>query len=171
MQSLSGQQLLDLHPLEQLTELRSFGALSPETIRWLLEGGRISQFDKGESLFEPGDAGDSFFIVLDGTLAYYRPGKEQYAYIRDYDRGQQIGFSNTLALHDRVGMSIATSKVLTLEIDYKLFNRLRLVFPPEFGLLMLNLARELARTVRAVDDAILDIKSHGIITDSAGLKS
>jgi len=171
MRSLSGKQFLQQYPLEQLIELRSFGALSQDTIRWLLEAGRIIQLDKGESLFEPGQSGDSFFVILDGTLAYYRPGQDKYAYIRDYVPGQQIGFSNTLALHDRVGMSIATSTVLALEIDYRLFNRLRLVFPSEFGLLLLNLARELARTIRTMDDAILDIKSHGIITDDTGLES
>jgi len=169
MQSLSGHDFLKRHPLEQLKQLSSFGALSSETICWLLEEGQLSQLDRGESLFEPGRSGDSFFIILDGSIAYYRPGKDQYAYIRDYKKGQQIGFSNTLALHDRLGMAIATSGATTLEIDYKLFNRLRLEFPPEFGFLMLNLARELARTIRTVDDVIVDIKSHGIVKDDCGL--
>jgi CRP-like cAMP-binding protein len=169
MQLLSGTEFLNSQPLEPLKELPSFGALSIDTIRWLLEQGRISQFDRGESLFEPGQRGDSFFVVLHGQIAYYRPGQDQYAYIRDYKKGQQIGFSNTLALHDRVGMAIATSDTVTLEIDQGLFNRLRLEFPSEFGLLMLNLARELARTIRVVDDVIVDIKSYGIITDDNGL--
>ena len=170
MQSLSGTEFLKQQPLEQLKELSTFGALSSETIGWLLEEGRISQLDRGESLFEPGRRGDSFFVILDGSIAYYRPGKDQYAYIRDYKKGQQIGFSNTLALHDRVGMAIAITDARTLEIDYRLFNRLRLEFPSEFGLLMLNLARELARTIRAVDDVIVDVKTHGVITDDSGLR-
>ena len=169
MQSVTSSEFLKRNPLEQLKELSTFGALSSETIRWLLEEGRISRLAPGESLFKPGSRGDSFFVILDGHVAYYRPGRDQYAYIRDYNKGQQIGFSNTLALHDRVGMAIATATVLALEIDYRLFNRLRLEFPPEFGLLMLNLARELARTIRNVDDIIVDIKSHGIIKDDSGL--
>jgi CRP-like cAMP-binding protein len=170
MQSLSGTEFLKQHPLEELKELSTFGALSAETIAWLLEEGRISQLDRGESLFKPGRRGDSFYVILDGSIAYYRPGKDQYAYIRDYKTGQQIGFSNTLALHDRVGMSIATTDAVILEIDYRLFNRLRLEFPSEFGLLMLNLARELARMIRAVDDVIVDVKTHGVITDDSGLR-
>ena len=170
MQSLSATEILKRQPLDALKELSTFGALPPETICWLLEEGRISRLDRGESLFEPGRRGDSFFVILDGSVAYYRPGKDQYAYIRDYRKGQQIGFSNTLALHDRVGMAIATTEALILEVDYRLFNRLRLEFPPEFGLMMLNLARELARTIRSVDDAIVDIKSHGIIMDERALK-
>ena len=171
METLSGTEILRQYPPEQLIELSSFGALSKDTVRWLLEEGRIIQLGRGESLFEPGHRGDSFCIILRGSVAYYRPGGDQYAYIRDYHEGQQIGFSNTLALHDRIGMAIATCEVQILEIDYRLFNRLRVEFPAEFGLLMLNLARELARTVRAVDDAILDIKSHGVITDDRALKT
>ena len=169
MHSLSSTEFLKNHPLEQLKELPSFGALSQGTIFWLLDQGQISQLDRGESLFDPGQRGDSFFVILRGNIAYYRPGQEQYAYLRDYKIGQQIGFSNTLALHERVGMAIATSDTVALEIDHGLFNRLRLEFPSEFGLLMLNLARELARTIRAVDDIIVDIKSHGIITDDNSL--
>lgn len=170
MQLLSGTEVLEQQPLEELQELATFGALPPETITWLLQEGRILKLDRGESLFEPGQRGDNFFVILRGSVAYYRPGQEQYAYIRDYNKGQQIGFSNTLALHDRVGMAIATRETLTLEIDYRLFNRMRLEFPPAFGLLMLNLARELARTIRAVDDVILDVKTHGVITDHSGLE-
>ena len=66
-------------------------------------------------------------------------------------------------------MAIATTEVSALQIDYLLFNRLRKEFPAEFGLMTINLARELARTIRAMDDAIVDIKSHGIITDQSGL--
>lgn len=170
MQSISGTEVLKRQPIEQLKELSTFGALSPEIIGWLLEKGRILRLGRGESLFEPGQPGDSFFVILRGSVAYYRPGEEQYAYIRDYNKGQQIGFSNTLALHDRVGMAIATTETLTLEIDYRLFNRMRLEYPSAFGLLMLNLARELARTIRAVDDIIVDVKTHGIITDDSGLE-
>ena len=171
MQALSGTEFLKQHSLESMAELSSFGALPRDAIRWLLEEGWITQLKRGQSLFEPNHRGDSFFIILHGDVAYYRPDRDRYAYIRCYRQGQQIGFSNMLALHARVGMAIATSEVIALEIDYRLFNRMRVELPTEFGLLMVNLARELARTVRAVDDAILDIKSHGIITDDAGLRS
>jgi len=169
MQSVSASQLLESHSLEQLKQASTFGALSADTIRWLLNEGSITRLDRGESLFEPGQRGDSFFVILHGAFSYYRSGNDQYAYIRDYRTGQQIGFANTLALHERVGMAISTQEALVLEIDYRLFNRLRQEMPSEFGLMMMNLARELARTIRTIDDAIVDIKTHGIIMDSSGL--
>ncbi len=169
MQAVSAKEFLAHHSLEQLQQASTFGALAQDTIAWLLEEGRIIQLPRGESLFKPGQPGDSFFVVLEGRFSYYRPGGERYAYIRDYGTGQQIGFANTLALHDRVGMAIATTDATALQIDYQLFNSLRKTFPSEFGLLTINLARELARTIRAMDDAIVDIKSHGIITDRSGL--
>ena len=169
MQQVTAKQFLEHHSLERLQQASTFGALAAETIDWLLAEGRIIRLNRGESLFKPGQAGDSFFVVLEGRFSYYRPGGERYTYIRDYATGQQVGFANTLALHDRVGMAIATTEATVLQIDYLLFNRLRKEFPAEFGLMTINLARELARTIRAMDDAILDIKSHGIITDQSGL--
>ena len=41
MQSVTSSEFLKRNPLEQLKELSTFGALSSETIRWLLEEGRI----------------------------------------------------------------------------------------------------------------------------------
>lgn len=169
MQSISPTQFLQGRSLEQLQQAAVFGALSTEAIHWLLNEGRILQLDKGESLFEPGESGDSFFVILQGGISYYRSANDQFAYIRDYRFGQQTGFANTIALHDRLGMALATEEAVVLEIDYRLFNRLRQVFPSEFGLLMMNLAREMARTIRAIDDIIVDIKSHGIIKDGSGL--
>jgi len=169
MQSISPTQCLQSRSLAQLQQAATFGALSAETIHWLLIEGRILLLDRGESLFQPGERGDSFFVILQGGISYYRAANDQYAYIRDYRFGQQIGFANTIALHDRLGMALATEEAVVLEIDYRLFNRLRQEFPSEFGLLMMNLAREMARMIRAVDDIIVDIKSHGVITDGSGL--
>ena len=165
MKSLSSTQLPEACSLEQLQQASTFGALSAQTIAWLLNEGRIIQLDRGESLFKPDQRGDSFFVILYGSISYYRYGNDQYAYIRGFRTGQQIGFANMIALHDRVGMAVATVDALVLEVDFRLFNRLRKEFAPEFGLLMMNLAREMARTIRAVDDVIVDIKSHGIIMD------
>jgi CRP-like cAMP-binding protein len=169
MKSVSPAQFLQGSSLERLQQAATFGALSAETIHWLLNEGRILQLDRGESLFEPGERGDSFFVILQGGISYYRSANDQYAYIRDHRFGQQIGFANTIALYDRLGMALATEEAVILEVDYRLFNRLRQEFPSEFGLLMMNLTREMARTIRAVDDVIVDIKSHGIIKDGSGL--
>lgn len=69
-----------------------------------------------------------------------------------------MGFVSTIALHDRVGKGVAKGDTRVLEIDCALFYRLHEEQPTDFGLLMMNLARELARTVRRVDNIIVEMK-------------
>lgn len=170
MQATTDTEVLKSLPLEELTQASTFGALSTSAIEWLLQEGRITRISRGETLFRPDEKGDSFFVILDGAIAYYKTESDQYAYIRDYRKGQQIGFVSTIALHDRVGMAIATAESLLLEIDCSLFYRLHKEWPRDFGLLMLNLARDMARMIRQMDDVIVDMKAHRLISGDTTLE-
>lgn len=159
MQPITDDELLKQYSLEDFKQASTFGALSSEAIEWLLSRGRVGKLEKGETLFEPQQRGDSFFVILDGAIGYYKPDDGQYAYIRDYRKGQQIGFVSTIALHDRVGMALATARTVVLEVDFRLFYRMHKEMSADFGLLMLNLSREMARTIREMDDIIVDMKA------------
>lgn len=158
MREISEKELLSEHRFETFKQASTFGALSNDTIAWLLHEGCIHTLNEGENLFEHGDRGDSFFVILDGSLAYYKYHDGRYAYIRDYEKGQQIGFVSTIALHDRVGKAVAKQTTVALEISCSVFYGLHKQAPTDFGLLMLNLAREMARTIRKVDNIIVDMR-------------
>jgi CRP-like cAMP-binding protein len=157
MESITSADLLDNYPLGELQQASTFGALSEQSLLWLVREGRITRLAPGEVLFEPGERGDSFFIILDGSVAYYKIHEGHSAYIREYKKGEQIGFVSTVALHDRMGRAVAKTKLLVLEIDSQLFHRLHQTAPMDFGILMLNLAREMARTIRAIDNRIVEM--------------
>lgn len=70
MRTISDEELLKTCSLEECKQAATFGALSRNTIAWLLREGRILALDDGDVLFEPGSRGDSFFIILDGAIAY-----------------------------------------------------------------------------------------------------
>ena len=159
MQSVQCNALLERYPLDDLQQASTFGALDQSTLHWLLDEGRISQLEPGEVLFEPGDRGDSFFVILDGSVDYYKVRDNVPVYVRSYRKGEQIGFVSTIALHDRVGRTVARERLLVLEIDSKLFYRLHQHAPTEFGVLMLNLAREMARTMRSLTDILVETKT------------
>lgn len=151
-------ELLQRIPLSSLGEVSTFGALSEETIAWLLNLGNILELDEGDLLFRPGEPGDTFFVILEGSVAYYKYHDQRYAYIRDYCKGQQIGFVSVIALHNRVGKAVARERTIALQINAPMFYRLHQEAPKDFGLLMLNLGSEMARTIRKIDNIIVDIK-------------
>lgn len=147
---------LKLHINTDLIQQAStLGAISPDTVEWMLQEGELSLLAEGEVLFEPEERGDSFFIILEGSFAYSKFHKDRYAFIRNFTQGQQIGFMSMIALHDRVGRAVADEKSLILKVCSELFHRLHQHAPLDFGILMMNLAREMARSLRYVDNLVV----------------
>ena len=156
MELMSTEELLKKFELSSFTNASVFGALTESTILWLLQNGKIYFLAKGEYLFTQGQPGNSFNVILNGQISYYKFHEDQYAYIREYKVGEQIGFMSMIALHNRVGRAEAHQDTITLEINSELFHEFHNHTPKEFGILMMNLAREMARTLRTVDNIIVE---------------
>jgi len=114
------------------------------------------QLAEGDVVYEPGDKGDRFYIVLQGALSFHQFHRGEFAYIRDHLFGEEMGFVAMIALHDRVGKAVATQDGYVLEVPCSLFHELRDKLPTDFGLFLLNLSREMARTIREVSNLIVE---------------
>lgn len=134
-----------------------FGALSPNATRFLLKEGKILRISAGEVLFNYGDSGKSFFVVCRGELSFYKQHNQRRYLTRTINFGEEIGFVAMIALHDHTGQAVASADSIVLEIDAQLFAELHQTFPMDFGLLLMNLARDLARVVRRLSDKIVDL--------------
>ncbi|GAA0701067.1 hypothetical protein GCM10009104_32740 [Marinobacterium maritimum] len=147
MQELSGETLLQELGMDFLKSASTFGALSEPAIRQLMIQGRVFRLSDGDFLFKPGERGDSFFVILQGSVSYYRQNDGQPEHICDYHVGQEIGFVSLIALTSRLGTAVASSDALVLEVDSDHFYALHCAYPLDFGVLMMNLSRELARSL------------------------
>jgi CRP-like cAMP-binding protein len=109
MKTLNGRELLQQLGIERLQQASTFGALSPEAVTLLMHDGTALALETGEYLFRPGEAGDSFFIILAGVIAYYRTHEEDgtLEHLTDYDFGKEIGFVSMAALLERKGIAQA----------------------------------------------------------------
>lgn len=155
MKRLSPEALAEQFAPDFFRSASTFGALSDDAIHWLLNEGKLYALDSDELLFDMNERGDSFFVILSGTIAYYKVHEGRSAFIRDYLVGEQIGFMSMIALHHRVGSAIARTPSVVLEVDTELFHRLHETAPSDFGLLMMNLAREMARALRKADNLVV----------------
>ena len=156
MKTVSGYSLMDRFGIDYLQGASVFGALSPDAIEFLLERGRVFALEKGDVVYEPGDKGDRFYVVLQGALSFYQFHLGEFAYIRDHQFGEEMGFVAMIALHDRVGRAVAARDGFVLEISSTLFRELRDEMPKDFGLFLLNLSRQMARTIRDVNNIIVE---------------
>jgi hypothetical protein len=156
MKTVSGRSLINRFGMSYFQGASVFGALSPVAIEFLLERGRVLQTKEGVVIFRPGDKGDRFYVVLQGALSFYQFYLGEFAYIRDHRFGEEMGFVAMVALHDRVGKAVVAEDGYVLEISCGLFYELQRELPVEFGVFLLNLSRNMARTIREVSNMIVE---------------
>lgn len=65
-----------------------------------------------------------------------------------------MGFDQMIGLFTQNGTDVVLEDSLVLDISNQQFSSLRIDFPADFGLLMINLARELAREIEILENVI-----------------
>lgn len=145
--------LASLEPAS-LRELSTFGALSDACVQFLLRQGRLLRLERSDVLYPAGARAGEFYVVLDGTIAFYKHSDGRDVLTRHFRRGEQLGFDGMIGLHDRSGTAVAVEPVVALEISSALFFDLHTEHPTDFGLMMINLSRELSREIALLEDVI-----------------
>lgn len=153
METLAAASVIEQHGLPYFRELATFGALSDEVILYILNEGSITLYKQGEYLQRQGAAND-FQVVLSGKIAYYKHFGGQDILTRHFTAGEQVGFDLMLGMIPHNGTDVAEVDCQILDIDCALFYRLHELFPADFGLLMINLTRELSREIALLEDVI-----------------
>ncbi len=159
MHKLSGQRLMEDLGLPYFRNISTFGALSDTTVVHLIRCGEVLALDPGEVLFEAGEPSECFYVILKGHLAFHKYHQGHYGFIRNYHFGENIGFVGMIALHRRIGRAEAVDEVVVVKISTRLFNELYESDTQEFALLLMNLSRDMARGIRALDNLIVEGQS------------
>ena len=154
MQIVDANEIIDKLGILYMQELSTFGALSPEVITDLLEHGKIERFDKGEFIEHFNEEAADFQVVLQGKVAYYKRFEDHDVLTRYFKTGEQIGFDEMIGLIERDGTDVAAEDSVILNISNSQFYKLHVDHPAEFGVFMINLARELAREIELLEDVI-----------------
>lgn len=145
----------DISPAH-LKEGSIFGALSDVSIQFLLDEGVLHKVTKGDEIFSYGSKGGSFHAVLHGKLDFYKQHDDKKLRTRTICFGEAIGFVSMIALHERVGSLYALEDSLLLEISSQLFSDFHDQYPFDFGILLMNLSRDMARTIRVLSNALVE---------------
>ena len=137
-----------------LNELSTFGALSNKVISNLLKNGVIRHYQKGEYVVRVDQVADDFQVILRGRVAYYRCFDGRDVLTRCFDQGEQMGFDQMIGLLKQNGTDVAQEDSLIVDVSGEQFFKLHVDFPADFGLLMINLAREMAREIEILEKVI-----------------
>ena len=154
MEVLDAAEVIDTLGFPYLRELSTFGALSDEIIEDMLTHGVIKRFEKGEYVIRLDQVAVDFKVVLSGKFAFYKHGEDCDVLTRYFCPGEQMDFDLMIGLIPHNGIDVATEESLVLDISSDQFYNLHVNFPADFGLLMINLSRELAREIAMLEDVI-----------------
>lgn len=154
MQILDATETIERLGMAYLNELSTFGALSNGVIESLLCNGVIRCYQKGEYLSRLNQVAQDFQVVLSGRMAYYKHFKGRDVLTRHFRQGEQLGFDLMIGLVEHNGTDVAVEESILLDISSEQFFKLHVEFPKDFGLLMINLSRELAREIEILENVI-----------------
>jgi CRP-like cAMP-binding protein len=154
MQTLDADTLIEHLGMDYLKQQPALAEMSAAVIVELFRGGKLLQLDKGEFIAHFSEKAEDFQLILQGRLAYYKRCDSHDVLTRYFGRGEQIGFDEMIGLLPRDGTDVAVEQTLLLSITSEQFFKLHLEHPAEFGILMINLARELSREIEILEDVI-----------------
>jgi CRP-like cAMP-binding protein len=150
MENIDGTRLLEDPGVEHFKSGSTFGALSDDAVAFLLRKGRILALSDSDALFNAGEPGGCFFVVLDGLVDYFHNVENKEVLIRTAGFGDTVGYVSMIGLFDRIGLARTRGPSMVLEVSSDLFHDVHINYPYDFGILVLNLTRNMARTIRAV---------------------
>ncbi|WEZ86617.1 cyclic nucleotide-binding domain-containing protein [Pseudomonas sp. NyZ480] len=158
MQQVNASQIWqDLGP-GYFRELSTFGAIQDAVLLNMLTAGRVLQLKSGEVLYSVGDRTAYFYIVLQGSINNFIPGQDGSMVIsRHHEPGDDLGFVHMISLSNRTATAIVEQDAVILEISIEQFFELHQQEPEAFGLLLLNLARGMARTIVRMADKVAEL--------------
>jgi CRP-like cAMP-binding protein len=144
---ISREQLLQEFSLEQLRELSFFGGLADSAILRLLDCGDLNRLPAGEILYAAGSKPEAFHIIISGKVSLFREYMGKSIHTRTYNPGEQVGFAAIIALHNHKGAAVVEEDAYLLKISGSEFFKLYEAAGEDFAVLMINLARGMARTI------------------------
>ena len=147
---------------ELLQRMPIFGGLRGETLDFILSRSAGATRRAGQFYFLEGDPGNSLFVLEAGRVAVLKRWKDAQRVLRVLGKGDCFGEMAIIDLLPRSAAVRAEEDCVAIEITaadlYRLYKR----NPEQFALIQMNMARELSRRLRAVDEILFRAEVEGV---------
>jgi len=125
-----------------------FGGLTAEQIGLIRPLMGTALFNAGETIIHEGDPNDSIYFIVEGRVEVSRCGVR----IVELPEGQTFGEMELLDVMPSVATVTACVPVRLVIISNKCIRTVYSRDPKVFGIVMMNLARDLSRRLRRMDE-------------------
>jgi CRP-like cAMP-binding protein len=141
-------------PLAPLRQVTIFAGLADATLHRLLGKAVRLEVEAGQVVIREGESGNQFYLLLSGDARVVKAfGTEDEVELARVHAGDFFGEMCLLETLPRVATVQTTSPAVLLRLSAMAFLDLYEARPDQHSLLILNLARDLSRRLRRLDEA------------------
>lgn len=147
----SAESLLPILPRVSL-----FGGVTDEQRKEIIPLLQAAVFTKGEYISKKGDPVSHIYIIKSGRVGLEIADNDASILKREFNVGDCFGEAAFLAMNNSTASFIALDDSEIIAISKQALNSLRHNNPELFSLMLLNMARQLARKLQFTDEMLLD---------------
>jgi CRP-like cAMP-binding protein len=138
-----------------ISQLRIFGGVTEDQLATILRRLEIWSLPAGSVVFHKGDEPMHIYIVKSGKIDLQITENEVVLHKHELHVGECFGEASLMSMHKHTATAIAASDSEVLVLSKRALIELRHENVELFALLMMNLARELARRLYLTDQLLL----------------
>jgi CRP-like cAMP-binding protein len=138
--------------VQRLQKYSLFGGLADEQLARVIPRLERASWKAGEAILREGDANDRVFFILAGRVRVSRGGST----LIEFGEGDAFGEMELIEVMPVAATITALDAVETASISNRSFRALYHEDLPAFALVVMNLARELSRRLRRMDEKATD---------------
>lgn len=138
-----------------LSQISLFGGITDAQQNEIFHRLEIGRFKKGEFVFQTGDEPSHIYIVKNGLIELFIPDHEVMIEKKKLGTGECFGQVALMSIHRHTISAVAIEDSEIIVFSKHLLHRLHREDIALFALLMMNIARELARRLQFTDDLLI----------------
>lgn len=148
----------DLLPILQKISL--FGAIPEAGLDTIINKSEHIILDSGEILFKEDQPSSAIYIIIEGKVKIVNNIDTEPLEIIELSTGASLGEASLLGIQPHSATALVTEKASIMVITRTLLNSLHKENLELFSLLILNMARELARRIKRYSKYIKELEAH-----------
>ena len=141
--------------LSILSKISIFGGINDTQQLEIFRRLETGFYKKGEFIFQTGDEPTHIYIVKTGGIDLQIHGQKVVLHKKELSVGECFGEASLMSMHPHTASAQATEDTEIIVLSRHALNQLRYEDPSLFSLLLINIARELARRLKTTDDILL----------------
>jgi CRP-like cAMP-binding protein len=146
--------------LPVLKKVTIFAGLSEDALKRILAESSFAEFAAGEVIIREGTQATDIFVVLEGRVKVVLGLGHEPLEMYEFGAGSCLGEVSVIGILDHSASVVAFEDTRVMGVSRKLLMRIGETDKETFALLILNIARELARRLHRTDHILLHYTGH-----------